>query len=448
MGKRQMPWQRHVLDVALEIDPDTGELAYRDVVVTVPRQSGKTTVTLPRVVWRAEAAHLLGGRQTMLYAAQTGIAARSKWEEDFCEDLAAVPIMQGRWRKIGTTGRERIRFKSGSTFGPIATKAESGHGKTLDDGTLDEAFAQVDARVEEAWRPAMITRRNAQFWAVSTAGTAKSLYLKGKVARGRAITELGRSSRTAYFEWSAPKDADPEDPATWWACMPALGHTIRIEDIRHEFETIEGGLPAFRRAYLNQWSDEFDDADWCIPKLSWFACEDETSTRIGPPALALDAAPDRSRASVAYAGARADGLPMTQLIRAGEGTEWAVDEAAKIAREKGATCVVLDGGGPLANKLERLQTALGGVCPVEVLDQGDVANAVGSMHDAIVTEQLRHTGQAELTGALAAAVLIPSGDGRSRFGRRKSGGDISPLYASTLALEGLRRYPDTGSILY
>jgi hypothetical protein len=40
-GTPLMPWQRYVADVALEIDPETGLLAYRGVDVTVPRQSGR-----------------------------------------------------------------------------------------------------------------------------------------------------------------------------------------------------------------------------------------------------------------------------------------------------------------------------------------------------------------------------------------------------------------------
>ena len=48
-----MPWQQHVADVALEVDPATGLLAYREVVVTIPRQSGKSSLALAIMVHRA-----------------------------------------------------------------------------------------------------------------------------------------------------------------------------------------------------------------------------------------------------------------------------------------------------------------------------------------------------------------------------------------------------------
>src|SRR5690625_1016578 len=37
-----MPWQHRAADVALEVDPATGHYWYSIVVVTVPRQAGKT----------------------------------------------------------------------------------------------------------------------------------------------------------------------------------------------------------------------------------------------------------------------------------------------------------------------------------------------------------------------------------------------------------------------
>src|SRR5690349_4715593 len=42
LGFPPMPWQKYVLDVALEIDPATGVFAHREVGLSVPRQQGKT----------------------------------------------------------------------------------------------------------------------------------------------------------------------------------------------------------------------------------------------------------------------------------------------------------------------------------------------------------------------------------------------------------------------
>src|SRR5215475_9277242 len=42
-GRPLMPWQSYVADVGLEVDAD-GRFVYKLIIVTVPRQSGKTTL--------------------------------------------------------------------------------------------------------------------------------------------------------------------------------------------------------------------------------------------------------------------------------------------------------------------------------------------------------------------------------------------------------------------
>src|SRR5262245_30920637 len=67
-----LPWRRLVLPVALE--QARGRPAYRDVLVSVPRQSGKSTLVLALITWKMTA--FPGAR--ILYGAQTRVAARQK----------------------------------------------------------------------------------------------------------------------------------------------------------------------------------------------------------------------------------------------------------------------------------------------------------------------------------------------------------------------------------
>jgi len=450
-----MPWQQSVADVALEIDPETGGLWYRDVVVTVPRQSGKTTLLLPKFVWRAEASHLLGGRQRMLYTAQTGKDAIEKFDDDFVEDLAASRAMRGRYRVTNHQGRKRIRFRSGSLLMPVAPTSTAGHGKTLDDGTLDEAWAQRDHRVADAWAPAMVTRDHAQLWVLSTAGESQlgSPYLWSRVRRGRLLVEAGDpASRVAYFEYSAAAGSDPVSPATWWSCMPALGHTQSERSIAHALATIEGGVPAFCRAYLNLWPDTAAaDREWVLPRANWNgACRDRASKRDRSkrPALAVDVTPDRAWSSVAYAAPRADGLPMGQVIRRQGGTEWAAAYVAAQARGRDACVVVIDGVGPVSSLKDAIEEELRGFCPVRVLAVGELADACAQLFDSVVTEQWRHTGQAELDAAVEGACERVLPGGRMAWDRRRSEVDISPLVAVTEASWGLAKYGGSGDFVF
>jgi phage terminase large subunit-like protein len=262
-----MPWQRHVADVVMEIDPTTGRLAYQEMGLTVPRQSGKSTWVLAKSTHRASATKFFGARQHLVYTAQTRMKAREKWEEDFLVELQASAAFRNRVAPHMQTGGEYIRFVNGSRFGLEAATEKAGHGGTLDEAYIDEAFAQADYRLEQAFEPAMITRANTLLAWISTAGWLDgSPYLSDKVDLGRAAIAEGRRRGLAYFEWSAPEDADPGDEAVWWMCMPALGRTITIEKVRDVYEKAvrSGRLNDFRRAYLNQWVPKDVDGDWLV----------------------------------------------------------------------------------------------------------------------------------------------------------------------------------------
>jgi phage terminase large subunit-like protein len=74
-----MGWQQMVADVLLELLPGTRIPAYREGVVTVPRQQGKTTLILCLAVQRALR---WPGQPRIAYSAQTGSDARRKLLDD------------------------------------------------------------------------------------------------------------------------------------------------------------------------------------------------------------------------------------------------------------------------------------------------------------------------------------------------------------------------------
>ena len=210
-----MPWQALVANVAGELLPD-GRPAYREVRVTVPRQSGKTTLLLSVEIDRSLN---WGDEQRTLYAAQDRNNSRAKWEEQ-ADMLTGTPLRR-LFRVRRQTGLERWVFdRTRSTVGITASGESSGHGQTLDLGVIDEAWAQEDDHLEQAMRPAMMTR-NAQLWIVSAAGTEKSAYFKKKVEDVRARAQLGLTDGGCYVGYSAGDDEDPADPATWRRRMPA-----------------------------------------------------------------------------------------------------------------------------------------------------------------------------------------------------------------------------------
>lgn len=425
LGLPLMPWQRHVVDVAFEVDPATGRLAYREVRLTVPRQSGKTTLMLAAMTHRCIA---MGDRQRVGYTAQTGKDARLKWEDEHVpvlERSSLASVMQVR----RTNGSEAIRWANGSLWSLLATTETAGHGAQLDLGVIDEAFALSDDRLEQAMKPAMITRPQPQLWVVSTAGTDDSLYFNEKVDDGRQRVDSGVASSVAYFEWSAPDDADIGSEDTWRACMPALGLTVPVSAIRSDFESMRE--PEFRRAYLNQRQDRSASAPWqVIGEDQWEACRDRRSRIAGEPVLALDVTPSRSMASLAAAGVRDDGLVHVELIGNRPGTSWVLDWFAAEDRVRRYGSVVIDpvsGANSMVSDLRAL-----GLRVVEV-GARSVTAGCGKFYDLVVGGELRHLGQVPLSAAVAGARKRNLGDAWA-WHRRDVSVDVSPLVAATLAL--------------
>jgi hypothetical protein len=424
LGQPLMPWQRLVADIGGEIDPDTGFPAYREVIVTVPRQSGKTTLILGWECQRCTGfAHL--GAQRVVYSAQTGNDARKKLIED------QVPILEPRKAKLGIRrilrgmGNEAVEFKNGSRVVLLASSEDSGHGKTVDLAVKDELFADFDDRRDQALIPAMATKAAAQILTASTMGTEASVPWNRAVERGRRAVEKGERSGIAYFEWSAPADADPDDPAVWWSCMPALGFTINEPVVRHARETLKDG--EFRRAFLNQ---QTKAEDRVIPSTSWAAVCDRDARPGDRLVFALDANPERSSGSIASASGGS--VPTAELVAWAEGVGWMVSRAAELSKKWGDSLFVVSQTGPAASLIPDLQKA--GV-KVHTAGPRDEVQACGRFFDAVMEGKVVLRTHARLDSAAAGAAKRASGDAWA-WARRSPSVDVSPLVAVTLAVWG------------
>lgn len=258
-----MPHQRRVIATGTELTG--GRPAYRQVTVEEPRQQGKSVGILSLMVTRG-----LAAPGTMIsYSAQTRKAGRKRMLDVWYPRIRRSRVLRRLIAERRENGSEAFLFANGSMIMLASGTETSDHGDTLDLAVIDEAWAQRDDTIEQAVKPAMMTREGAQLWVVSTAGTEFSAYFRGKVTDGRAMAELGATDTAAYFGYSAPDDADPADPSVWYGCMPALGITVTEDTVRSDFLTME--LAEFRRAYLCQWP-EIAKPGWdVISQQAWEA---------------------------------------------------------------------------------------------------------------------------------------------------------------------------------
>jgi len=413
-----MPWQQYVLDVGLEL-ADDGGLFYSEVDLSAPRQNGKTAIVLAKLVHRANALGAFGGPQAILYTAQDRNYARKKWLEDHVKRLRAAnrSFKEGRDYKVRlSNGSEAILWKNGSSHGICAPSDTAAHGDTLDEGVIDEAFAHEDDAVEQGMSPAMITRRNKQFFVLSTAGHSRSFYLWRKVLAGRRMIEAGAEAPVAYFEWGAPMDADPHDPKTWQMANPAFGMTISEHALAAEHARLlqrggDGGLRQFRRAHLNQWVDEPVLEDATTKVFAPGVWETVVAADVPMPehGLVFSVAVNQERSAACIGWASAGGtcglVQDANRSARRSGVGWVIDELVRIAKPRGATVTVRSAEGGLLVALE--QAGL----KTHPVASNDARSSCGWFYDAVVERRVVVQRHVDLNNAVASATRKPSGDG-------------------------------------
>jgi hypothetical protein len=465
-----MPWQQYVADVALELDRD-GNLHYRRVVVTVPRQSGKTTLVLPVFVHRS-VAQFPGGkledgprRQTVVYTAQTRNDARKKWMKEFIPLLEASGL-RTQFEKRLTNGSEGLDWANGSTFDLMATMEKSGHGDTVDLGIIDEAFAQQDDRLEQAVEPAMLTRRSPQFWIISTAGEneEKSPYLWSEVKAGREQCESGDDSRTAYFEWSLGPDDDPDDIEVVAARHPAVGFTVTVDDLRelHQRALLKGEMAGFRRAYCNMWGTVAAKKPAKIPAERWaLTVGPRTTAGRGEVTIAFAMSKNGEQASIAV-GAGSLTAPYVEVIEDRDGAAWVPARMVELVQKWDPIAVGWNNNGAAADQspalLEAFRAANLDADILHPVNAQEYKQACGAFYTDVVEDMFavdesggailasdgkpatvpnrprltRPDGQGALDVAVEEATDRPLGDAWA-WDARKATVSIAPLEAATVA---------------
>jgi phage terminase large subunit-like protein len=149
--------------------------------------------------------------------------------------------------------------------------------------------------------------------------------------------------------------------------------------------------------------------------------------------FAVDSDPSRARTTIAAAGARADGLPLVEVVEGRAGVEWAAPRLIELCGRHDVAALVVDKRSASASLIAALEDAK---LRVVAADSTSYTKACGQFFDAVTeTGRLRHLDQPELMSALQAASVRPLGDAWA-WDRKKPAADITPLTAATLALWG------------
>ena len=429
LGQPLLPWQERFVSVATEVDPATGGPWYKTLVLTVGRQQGKSVLLgyfcFDRMLFWPEDC------QRCLWSAQNIHDAISVWEEKLRPLIPEDLLRLGEFHfTLGNAGHPVIYVRArDSSTRIISSSKTAGHGSTVGLAIVDEAWKQQTSDREQTLRFAIRAVKGSQLLIASTAGYASSTWFRKIVDQGRREVDAGVESRTCYFEWGAPEDADPSDPQVWADASPGFGWTVDLASIQSEHDAMKprGEIREFQRGSLNMWVDSMSE-----PVIPWEtvwarATKTEGEGPAGEVVLAVDAPPEHTWAYVVAASRDA-----VEVLHADAGLSWLREYVLSVwEKNRDVEMVVGAKTGPVAGLLDRLEDD-GVVVGRHNLD--DMRKGCSVFYEDVMSGGIRfwRNNITHLKYALAAAERKSSGAAWV-WGRSDLNTNIATLIATTMA---------------
>jgi hypothetical protein len=434
MKRPFVPWQTYVADVAGEID-SAGAYVYPIVLVTVPRQAGKTTLDQAGAI----EACLQGPDRRVWYTAQSGQDANDKFREiSEAWTLSALAPLAGKPRL--SNGSMSLTFANGGTFRPHPPTVDALHGKQSDRNTVDEAWAFTElqgAQLLQAIVPTTTTRQKVtgqrpQLWILSTEGTIESTWLNGLLARARA-----GDPAIAFFDWGIGPDVDPTDLEAVAAAHPGYGHLFNMQTLIDAAAQLPPG--EFARAYGNRRSGSTERV---IPIEPWNGARELATLPDGDVCLAAALGVDGIDATITATALHPVFGKIVEVIEHRPGTLWALDRLVELSTAWDAP-VIIDPIGPSATLHDQATRAGLTLIPVKA---SIYSAACASVLAGIIAQTWKFRPHSALDSAAELASRRWVSDGAWLWGRRASVGSISALEAATLGDWGIDHLPEKATM--
>jgi hypothetical protein len=431
------PWQQFVLKHGLGQRVD-GSWTAPKCSCWVPRQNGKGGI-----IEALELAWLfLFDEDLIIHSAHQHRTAQQAYSrlERIVRRTPDIHRQVRQYRQAN--GEQGIELYDGRELQYTTRSRTAVRGFSAKKVVLDEA-QELTSDQMAAILPTVSAMDNWQVWFFGTPPDAPDAWCYGLKEDGEAS-----APRLAHFDWGAALDLDkPEDlakthdPATWYACNPALGIRITTETVEDE-DTPSGLGDKFPQERLGVWKPRAKGGSGVISDDLWKDLADRGGDPERPAdlAFAIDVNRARSHTSISAVGPRADGVMVAMLIDYRRGTDWVPARMAELKAKWNPVAIGLDirsEASTVALELAKL-----GIKPpadpdrpkrgdLAVPTAGDVATAFGLFVDLANNRGLCHLDEAQLNVALAGAKTRDLAGGRTWD--RKGDTDISPLVSVTNA---------------
>ena len=420
------PWQAWLLDRILERYPDdyydpklAGRLRYRQVVVGIARQQGKSVLAGLLATWglmmHNEGAYVIGIASNADQA--TVVYNRVK------HAIHSNPALSRRFKATGTRGISRLDRAGWYKIKPA--KADAIQGQVVTVGIADELHVMP----EDLYDGMVLGSRaqpNGIVIGISTAGDDNSTLAKRLWQQGReAVSDP--HTRFGFFLWEAQAGCRVDDPEALMDANPALV-AGRLDLAAMQEEVRRMPEDAARRFILNQFVSA--ESTW-LPMALWYRAADGPVARedLSELVISIDRTPSWEHASIVATGKK-NGQHYSKVIASFRkpNVEWLLDVCLRLSQHN-PKMFVMDGYtlNDLGNELKKRGL------PVKVMRQTDVTNACATSYALIASGKVRHANDPLLNAQMPFAVKKNVGDAW-RINRAASTVNIDAVMAMVMGL--------------
>lgn len=434
-------WQCWLIDRILERypldhpDPEkAGRLRFREVVVSIPRQNGKSVLG---------AIFALYGL-LMHEPGPIVIGVASSAEQALIVYNRVLFVVQGnpdlakRFKKMTETRGITTRDGSG-TYTVKASKGDALQGNPVSLPIVDELHITKPA-VWQSLKKGTTTRRNGLLLGITTAGDDDSELLKFLYQRGAKSADLDPDQeRYGFFCWQAPEAVVPDDDgdlaeAILLANPGAYEGRIEIgtmvSDARgeHEVDVIRYTLNRFTASKSS-----------FIPTERWIQClRDGAFPRGGSIVFAVDRTPDWGYATITAATKVGDVVHTEIVASIVRPTIEGLADTCTLLADFDPTNIIMDGYSLKDLGLELRRRGL----PVFLATHGDTLTASTLFYSRVIRRTLKHSGDELLSRQIPHTIRKNVGDG-FRISRKDSAVAIDAVISQALAVFAAETMPDT-----
>lgn len=430
-------WQEWLLRASLEVypkgHPKAGILRYRQVVISMGRQNGKTEI--------AAALGLVGllmrSRALVIGIASSAEQARIVYQRTMMAIRSNKALAK---RFDALTDTRGLRAKDGGRYEIKAAKGAALQGLPISMGIVDE----LHLLVLDLWTSLVNGtggRDNAIVVGITTAGDDNSELLKHLYQLGEVAVEQD-DSRFGFFVWEAPEARVPEDDDELKQFLieanPSLSaDRVDLENVLSDVRSMpDSDVIRYRLNRFVASSTVF------ISQNIWLQCArgiDETLPTGIQPVIAIDRTPDWGFATITASVKDAQGIIHTEMIAsiARPNLDQLVAICSELSRHN-PSVYVMDSFSLKALAAELKKRGL----KVLSATQADVLNASSLAFSKIKRKTVRHAGDPVLSLQMPRTIRKNVGE-NFRISRKDSSVEIDAVMATVLGIWAAENVKET-----